>query len=145
MGVGPSQEVKKAGDVNQAFLVERTIVGQCDFLEDGGSIRMGVSGRTHIGDAKNPLSFQGLRIGNSPIMAMKDCIMSDTSVQYTFEGDTKLHVFRRGGDVVYNLKTPTLDVTRTIDPVVTRFFKNIGMQSREIDALEPVFKGTGQN
>ena len=105
MGIGPSQEIQTtvAGNVNNAFLVERTVASMCDFLGGEGTIRLGVSGRKHMEDVRNPLAFQGIRIGDSPILSMKSCIAAPESVQYAFEADTNLHIFRRGEDVLYHL------------------------------------------
>lgn len=126
-----------------AFLVERTLAAECDFLEDtqDQAIRLGVGGAKE--DPSNPLGLQGVRIGsNGEPLLMKDVKSSDTSVEYSFEKDTYIHVFRRGDDVLYHLKTPTLDVTRTIHPMVRSMWKPIGMGavSRELDLLKPVME-----
>lgn len=125
------------------FLISRIVAAECDFIDPSRDqvIHLGVSGETNAKSPYNPLSDQAIQIGGlAPLQAMVDCVSTPTSVQYSFEGDTYLHIFRRGEDVMYHLKTPVLEATRKIDPVVARMFKPIGVHSAEIDALRSVFQ-----
>jgi hypothetical protein len=125
-----------------SFLIDRTLAAECDFLPETVEqvIRIGVfTGST---DKPNPLRQQGLRIGDGPIHTLKHCVEHTNGLEYQFEKDVTLSVFKREGAACYRLKTDALDVTRTIHPFLAKNFKTIGMReaSAEVDKLVTVMR-----
>lgn len=73
---------------------------------------------------------------------MKNFIEHTNGLEYQFENDVFLNVFKRDSDVCYRLKTPILDVTRTIHPILVKHFKPINMRdaSTELDKLSTIMR-----
>jgi hypothetical protein len=101
---------------------------------------MGVFGRAR--DTNSPYGGLGLRIGNKPILELREYAKTPTSIKYEFENDTTLHFFRTGlQEVAYRLKTPELDEIRVIDPLLARSFKTIGMDNaKPLDELKDIMQ-----
>lgn len=126
---------------NNCFIIDRLICANFNNIE-GNNINIGIFGNTSKEDT-NPLKNQGIRIGfNSPILQLKNFIQTDKNLVYEFEDDVKLSVFKKNDtDVCFNIKTPTLNVTNTMDPVVRKYYKNIGMNgATELDMLERIIR-----
>jgi hypothetical protein len=86
----------------------------------------------------NPLATQGIRIGSEPIRRMQSVSSSSSNLNFTFEDNTELSLFKRPNyDVCYHLKTPKYNETRCISEPVRKRFKNIGMSDAtlEIDKI----------
>ena len=127
--------------LSQSFLIDRILVANLNNIE-GKNLVVGVfGGKT---DDENPLQNQGIRIGdNSPIFRLKNFSKSEHSLRYEFESDVTLSVTKRdSSDVIYNLKTPSLNLTGTIDKLIRERYKNISMSptSNELDTLSEVLR-----
>lgn len=121
--------------------IDRIIASGCDYLPPNrqeDTIRVGVIAQS---DPQNPLSGQAIRIGDGDAYRLKSFQEGEDTLQYTFENNITLTLMKRRNSVVYNLKTPELDISREINPAITRFFKPISMNSTEIDKIEKIFKG----
>lgn len=127
--------------MKNCFNIERIIVGSCDFIETKSdidkNIRVGVLGHD---DPENPLSNQALKIGDSEPYRLKAFVENKDQLIYTFEKDVNLTVMKRRGSIVFHLKTPDLDVTKEVDPAITRMYKTIDMASDEIDKIGKFYK-----
>jgi hypothetical protein len=120
------------------FLIERVIVGHCDFIKDTETnIRIGVVGGKD--DSQNPLSHQAICIGDSELYRLKSFLESQDQLKYTFEKDVSLTLMKSNASVLYNLKTSELDITREVDPIVLKFFKPIGMGTDELDKIGKLY------
>lgn len=125
----------------KCFLIDRLIAANCDFIKGTDNcIRIGVNG--YKGDDElNPLTNQGIRIGDSQIYKLKSFAEYNSGIDYKFENNVNLRLFKKdSGDLFYHLKTPEMDVTREIDPIVAKFYKKICMASDELDKLDGFFK-----
>ena len=135
-------QVARTPVMKNCFLIDRLIAAECDFLPAAAEqvIRVGVF--TSSEDTLNPLNKQGIRIGDGDILTMKQCVEYKDALECRFEQNVILNVFRRDDSVVYRLQTPTIDVTRTINPVVVKHFKTIGMRdaSMELDKLGEIMR-----
>lgn len=134
MGAEQSAPLKR----EPTFLVERILAAECDFLPETSSqaIIVGAVGSSQT--TNNPLAKQGISIGNEPIRCLLSVSETNGSLSYTFENSTELRVFKReNGEVCYNLKTPSLNETRSISEPVRRRYKNIGLgdATLELDKL----------
>jgi len=124
--------------ISPSFLVERILAAECDFLPESGEqvIKVGA-----VGSPKgngNPLSMQGIRIGSEPIKRLMSSSSSNSRIDYTFEDDTELSLFKRDNhQICYHLKTPKYNETRCISDPVRKRFKSIGVgdATMEIDKI----------
>jgi hypothetical protein len=125
-------------ELSPSFLVERILAAECDFLPETGEqvIKVGAVGSPTM--SANPLATQGIRIGSEPIRRLQAASSSDTSLNFTFEDNTELSLFKRPNyDVCYHLKTPRYNQTRCISEPVRKRFKDIGIgdATMEIDKI----------
>jgi len=130
----------KMGNVQpKSFLVDRIIAANCDFLpSEDNNILIGVTGKAK--DEINPLAHQVIRIGNSDLHKLINFKEGLGSVSYEFEKDVSLNIMRSEDKVIYNIKTPELQVTREVDPFLVKFYKPIGMASSELDKIEKIYR-----
>jgi hypothetical protein len=121
------------------FLIERIVASMCDFC-DPPTLMMGIFGRNR--DVNSPYGGVGLRIGDKPIVELREYAKTPTSIKYEFENDTTLHFFRTElQEVAYRLKTPELDEIRVVDPLLVRSFKTIGMDTaKPLDELKYILQ-----
>ena len=124
--------------LGRSFLVERILAAECDFLPETGEqvIKVGAVGSPK--GSNNPLSMQGIRIGSEPIKCLLAVSESNKGLQYKFEDDTELSLFKRDNhQVCYHLKTAIYNETRCISDPVRMRFKNIGIgdATMEIDKI----------
>jgi hypothetical protein len=120
--------------------IERIVAAQCDYLPPNrleDTIRVGVIGNTN---PENPLSGQAIRIGDSEAYRLQSFQDGKDSLTYTFEKDVRLTVMKHRDSIVYNLKTPDLDVTKEINPSIVKMYKPIGMASEELDKMGQLFQ-----
>jgi hypothetical protein len=125
------------------FIIDRLLSANCDFLKDhrDPSIRFGIV--SSKGGLHRPLKKQGIRIGDDNICRLVDCTSSNSKIEYKFENNISLTIFKQpNNEVWYTLKTPKLDITRSIDPIVRKFYKPISMSdaSLELDKVEEILK-----
>lgn len=121
----------------ERFIIERILASNMNGVEENNL----VIGVTALLD--NPLGHQGLRIGNDPtIHRLRGFREGERSIHYDFQNDIKLNIFKRdNGDVIYNISSPAVNTTETVDPLICKFYKSIGMSmSNEIDRVEKIFK-----
>ena len=127
--------VKMAKD---QFKMERILAGNCDFLPEckdaDRNIRVGII--SNKDDPLNPLGRQAIKIGNSDAFRLHSFTTTPEQITYVFDKNVQLSIMKRRDSVVYNLKTPELDITREIDPTIRRLFKTIDMDSAEIDKIK---------
>lgn len=126
--------------LNQCLNIERIIAAECDFLKPnifGDTIRVGVIGNS---DPQNPLSHQAIRLGDSDAYRLQSFTQTPDALSYKFEKDVNLTLMKRRDSIIYNLKTPELDVTREINPSITKMFKTISVASDELDKIHELFK-----
>ncbi len=141
-----SPKVANLFNNERSFIVERFLVPNCDFLKPRfgeANIVVGICGKGR--DMENPLSHQGIRLGDSEIYQMSNCIEGKDSLSYEFgPGENKekvyLNVFKRDKEVCYHLKAGEIDITRTMDPLIAKTFKTIGMNSAELDKLKNILQ-----
>jgi len=119
------------------FSIDRILDADCK----GRTLAIGVHSK---GDPALPLSNQGLRHGDGqPIRRLLKFERSPDgkALHYTFEEGARLSIIpnkTQKGEVVYSLDLPVPPYTviaKTIDPIVLRNFKPIGMNSAELDAI----------
>lgn len=118
------------------FTINRILDADCK----GKILAIGVHGKA---DPALPLSNQGIRHGDGePIRRLLKFERDEAyALHYTFEGDTRLTVIpsrTKKGEAFYSLDIPDptyVTVAKTIDPIVLRNFKPIGMNSTELDAI----------
>jgi hypothetical protein len=121
-------------ELSPSFLVERILAAECDFLPETGEqvIKVGAVGSPTM--SANPLATQGIRIGSEPIRRMQSVSSCSTSLNFTFENNTELSLFKRPNyDVCYHLKTPRYNETRCISDPVRKRFKNIGLGDATVE------------
>jgi hypothetical protein len=127
--------------IGTALLIDRLVAADCDFLpiseNTERNIRVGIMASN---DSQNPMANQAIHIGDGPAYRLKTFVEGPAQLVYTFEQDVSLTLMRNKENLMYNLKTPALDVTREIDPLVARFFKPIGMVSYELDKMEKFYR-----
>lgn len=127
--------VKMAKD---QFKMERILAGNCDFLPETAdkdrNIRVGII--SNKDEPLNPLGRQAIKIGNSDAFKLHSFTATPEQITYIFDKNVQLSIMKRRDSVVYNLKTPELDVTREIDPTIRRLFKTIDLDSAEIDRMK---------
>jgi hypothetical protein len=124
---------------NKRLLVERILVANCEYLQsEDNNILIGVTGIAK--DEANPLANQAIRIGNSDLYKLINFKEGLTSVTYEFEKDVSLNIMRSDKKLIYNIKTPELQITREIDPLLVKFYKPIGMASAELDRIEKIYR-----
>lgn len=123
------------------LLVDRLIAAECDFLPHSETternIRVGIMGSI---DSQNPMENQAIRIGGGPAYRLKRFVESPEQLIYMFDQDVTLTLMKNNEALMYNLKTPTLDETRELDPLVVNFFKPIGMVSHELDKIGKLYR-----
>ena len=120
--------------------LERMLASGCDYLPGNqmdATIRVGIVSQD---DPQNPLSRQAIRLGDSDTYRLKSFQESADSLQYTFEKGVSLTLMKRHDSVLYNLKTPELDVTREVYPGIVKMYKPIGMVSEELDKIGTLFQ-----
>ena len=120
--------------------IDRLIASGCDFLPPsimGDTIRIGVIGNS---DPQNPLSHQAIRLGGSEAYRLQSFTKGQDTLSYTFEKGVNLTLMKRRDSIVYNLKTPDLDVTREIYPGIVKMYKPISMASDELDKIGELFQ-----
>lgn len=139
MGVASSISPNTRTNADHAFLIERIVGSMCDFCSPP-TLMMGVYDNKH--DVNNPYGGLGLRIGDQPVLELRDYAKSENSIKYEFEHDTTLHFFRTDlNEIAYRLKTPTLDEIRVVDPLLTQSFKTIGTDSsRPLDEFAEILR-----
>lgn len=145
MGNSPSNTVRTmehtASKLKNCFNIERIVVGSCDFIKTEGeydnNIKVGILGN---GDPENPLSNQAIKIGNSEPYRLVSFIESPDQLVYKFEKNVNFTLMKRRGSVVFHLETPELNVTKEVDPRITKLYKTIDMGSLEIDKIEKIYK-----
>lgn len=137
----PSPEiVKYESPLKECLRIERIIASECDFLPENtveNTIRVGVIGNSN---PENPLSNQAIRLGNSEAYRLQSFQDGKESLTYTFEKGVSLTLMKRRDSIVYNLKTPEINVTREVYPGILKMYKPIGMVSDELDKMEQLFQ-----
>lgn len=126
--------------LKHCFKIERIIASGCDYLPPNrleDTIRVGVLGKS---DSTNPMSSQGIRIGDSEAFRLQSFHDGTDSLTYNFEKGVSLTLMKRRDSIVYNLKTPELDVTKEIYPGIIKMFKPISMASEELDKIGTLFE-----
>jgi hypothetical protein len=123
------------------LLIDRLIAAECDFLPHSENternILVGIMAST---GSENPMANQAIRIGGGPAYRLKRFVESPEQLLYMFEEDVTLTLMKNKESLMYNLKTPTFDETREVDPLVARFFKPIGMVSYELDKIGKLYR-----
>ena len=123
------------------FMVERIIVANCDFLpSEEKNILIGVSGISR--DEMNPLAHQAIRIGNSELYKLVNFQEGTSTLTYEFEKNVSLNIMRSKDTIIYNVKTPEIQITREADPLLIKFYKPIGMASAELDKIEKLYRNS---
>ena len=124
--------------VNDYMKIERLIAGNCDYLPEypdaDRNIRVGII--SNKDEPLNPLGRQAITIGNSDPFRLHSFSATPEQITYVFDKNVQLSIMKRRDSVLYNLKTPELDITREIDPTIRRLFKTIDMDSAEIDKMK---------
>ena len=120
----------------------RLIASDCDYLpqrETFYTMRVGISSKSDDSHP-NPLSKQALQLGTTEPYYLQSFQETSDTLQYNFEKDVSLTLMKRRDSILYNLKTPQLNVTREIYPGIIKMFKPIGMVSEELDKIGPFFQ-----
>jgi hypothetical protein len=119
------------------FIIDRMFAANCEFLK-GHKTQNIVIGTFKNPEPQNPLGWQGIRIGDGEILPLKNFQKNKNSVIYEFDRDTKLSLFKRDDqhDVFYNLRTPTLNITEKVAPIIAKHFKDISHDSKELDEIK---------
>lgn len=126
--------------LNQCLRIERMIASGCDYLPPNryeDTIRVGILAQK---DPNNPMSGQAIRLGDSEAYRLQSLQEGTDSLHYTFEKGISLTLMKRRESIIYNLKTPDLDVTREIYPGIVKMYKPIGMASEELDKIGKLFQ-----
>jgi hypothetical protein len=126
--------------LKHSLKIERILASGCDYLRPNqleDTIRVGVIGNS---DPHNPLSNQAIRLGDSEAYRLESFQKGAYSLTYTFEKGVSLTLMKRRDSIVYNLKTPELDVTKEVYPGLVKMYKPIGMASDELDKIGELFK-----
>jgi hypothetical protein len=137
--MGNSTSIANSSDPKDYFIIERIVASMCNYCNPD-TLTMGVFG--HPKDATSPYKGLGLRIGDQPILELREYTKTPTSIKYEFQNNTSLHFFRTElKEVAYRLKTPTLDELRTVDPLLCKNFKTINMDnSGPLDELKEIMR-----
>lgn len=124
------------------FIIERIFDANCDYIKNTTDkvIKVGIASNTPNDNKENPLHLQGIRIGEGEIYRLKNFVKNDNSLTYEFEKNVKLNLFRREMNVCYNLNTDDINVTKCIDPLIIKNYKDIGMNSMELDEIPKFYK-----
>lgn len=124
------------------FAIDRILDANCDYIKNTQhkNVLIGIVPGTPIDNKENPLQYQGIRIGEGEIFRLKNFVKNDNSLTYEFENDVKLNLFKREMVICYNLQADDLNVTKCIDPIITKNFKDIGMNSKELDEISKFYK-----
>lgn len=124
------------------FNIDRILIANFQGI-DNNNVTVGVLGQKENKDNIGPFSNQGIRIGKNDIATLKFYEQNQTGLKYEFENDIQLKLYKKNDDIFYNLKTKEFDITNKIDPVIPKFYKNIGMQncSDELDKINDLFNG----
>lgn len=120
--------------------IERILASGCDYLPPNqleDTIRVGVIGN---GNPENPFSNQAIRLGGSEAYRLQSFQETKDTLTYNFEKNVSLTLMKRRDSIVYNIKTPELDVTREVYPGLVKMFKPIGMASDELDKMGRLFQ-----
>jgi hypothetical protein len=127
--------------IKNSFLIERLVAAECDFLPVSDAVERNINvGIIASTDSQNPMANQAIRIGDGPVYRLKNFVEGPQQLFYRFEEDVTLTLMKNPEGLMYNLKTPTVDVTREIDPLVAKFFKPIGMVSYELDKMGKLYR-----
>jgi hypothetical protein len=140
--MGSSQSSPQPSDspLKNCLKIERIIASGCDYLPPNQmeyTIRVGILGSS---DPMNPLSHQAIRLGSSEAYRLQSYQKTDDTLSYSFEKGVNLTLMKRRDSIVYNLKTPELDVTREIYPGIVTMFKPIELVSDELDTIGKFFQ-----
>ena len=120
--------------------IERIIASGCDYLAPNSledTIRIGIVGSS---DPLNPLSSQAIRLGDSETYRLQSFQDGTDSLTYNFEKGVSLTLMRRRDSILYNLKTPELNVTKEIYPGIVKMYKPISLASNELDKIGDFFQ-----
>lgn len=137
MGISSSAPITPVP--KEPLRIERILASGCDYLPPNrleDTIRIGIIANL---DPNNPMSHQAIKIGDSEAYRLTSCQQAADSLSYTFEKGVSLTLMKRRESIVYNLKTPELDVTREVYPGLVKMFKPIGMASEELDKITNLF------
>jgi len=121
------------------LLVERLIATNCDFLPDSAedkNILIGVCGTSK--DELNPLANQAIRLCNNTHRLL-NFQEGNSTLTYEFEKNVTLNIMRSENKIMYNIKTPDINVTREIHPSVVKLYKPIGVASVELDTIKKLY------
>lgn len=175
MGSAGSKVVAPAigSQFNHHFVMDRLIDTNCDYITapaDGSLyeqvVKVGLWTNTKANRFKsdkpclksieeeekelrktNPLNYQGIQIGKSPIYELKSFVRNTNSVEYHFDKEVRLLIVKREtGNLYYQLVSPeqNINVTRPVNPIMIRLFKPIGpfdsSSSLEIDEIGKIYK-----
>ncbi len=138
--MGSSSSKVSDSPLNQCLKIERIIASECEYLPPNQmeqTLRVGVLGGA---DPTNPLSNQAIRLGDSDAYRLQSFQSGTDSLTYTFEKGISLTLMKRRDSIVYNLKTPNLDVTKEIYPGLVKMYKPIGLASEELDKIGELFR-----
>ena len=142
MGNTSSASASVTPTMKNAFRIERLVVGLCDFLPEtlhDRNIRVGLVPNPNV---QNPLGHQAIKIGETGPYRLQAFTETSTSLHYNFEENVSFTLMKRRESIVYQLKTPDMDITREVDPVVQRMYKTIGMgdTSQELDKIQTLYR-----
>jgi hypothetical protein len=145
--MGASQSTPKLGELlaslpkpSKSIHVERMLDGNCDYILHQKRNHLLV-GLCSSADDRNPMQNQCMKIGEDDPVSLMSFTESNNTLAYTFEKDTSLIVAKRDtGEIYYHLKTPTYDITRSINPALRKIYKPIGGSlTLELDKLGKLF------
>lgn len=122
------------------FIMDRIIAANCDYLKDHSQPNI-IIGVYNSPNSLNPLGRQGIRIGDGEIYSLLTFQKTENSVNYEFENSTHLTIFKRNNSqICYNLKTPSLNITREIAPKIASLYKDLSLDSRELDEIKEIMQ-----
>ena len=143
MGVAASSTAPQAKSLipTTYFIIDRILAANCEFLPNhkNPNITLGIHKNP---TPENPLGRQGIRIGDSEILSLKNFQKHETGILYEFDNSTSLNVFKRinGKEACFHLRTPTLNVTQQITPIIAKHFKDISCDSKELDTIKEILQ-----
>jgi hypothetical protein len=128
-------------DFRTCFIIERILDANCDYIKNTSdkNLKIGVTSESSE-NKENPMNIQGIRIGEGEIYRLKNFIKNDNSLTYEFDKNIKLNLFKREMNVCYNLNTDDINITKCIEPIIIKNFKDIGMDSNELDEIAKFYK-----
>lgn len=137
----PALDFRKQSGLDSCFKIERILANNPNVAgEIEPTIRIGIL--SNPTQPENPLGHQAIKIGTSEPYRLKAFQEGTDSLTYCFEKDVKLNVVKRKNSFVYNLETPTVNVTAEVYPGIHKMFKPLafGDLSTEFDKLDRLFK-----